>query len=153
MGHGVSTPRDLGYAESQDLTELDSIFSNRNVTASKSKKGRVNPVNPLETETLFHAKSCASKIDPAYSRETNPSSNYRGMEVNRFVNVHRNPQNIIFENFSVNTRLEAADNYSPDVPQPWPELAGPRPRADDKHDACSFDCNGNVMSCPEGWKK
>ena len=45
MGHGVSTAVDTKYAEAQDLIDLDSIMSNRNVRTSKCKKGKVNPVD------------------------------------------------------------------------------------------------------------
>lgn len=153
MGHGVSVPRDLGYAEAQDLIEVDSVFSNRNVRASKAKKGRVNPINPVESYTLYDSKVCDNTLDPLYTKDTHPASNYRGLEINRFYNLPRNPQNVIFQDFAVNTRLEAIDNFQPDVPQPWPDLAGPKPDPNVKFGTCTYDCNSNSMSCPKGFKQ
>lgn len=152
MGHGVSVPKDLGYAESQDLVDLDSVFSNRNVPASKSKKGQVNPINPVDTYKLYHSKNCSTDLDPNYTLDTHPRSTYRDMESNRFYNLPRNPQDNIFENFSVNSRLEAIDNFKPTMPQPWPDLAGPKPTLT-KPDACTYDCKTQSKTCPKGWKQ
>ncbi len=153
MGHGVSVPRDLGYAEAQDLIEVDSIFSNRNVKESKSKKGKVNPENPIDTYKLFDSKTCSNELDPLYSKDTHPASNYRDLEVNRFYNLPRNPQNVIFEDFAVNTRLEAKDNFKQNTPQLWPDLAGPKPDPNMKFTNCTTsECNGNDQkSCPKRW--
>lgn len=152
MGYGVSAPRDLGCAGAQDLIEVDSIFSNRNTKNSKSKKGRVNAENPIDTYKLYDAKTCGNELDPLYSKDTHPSSNYRDLEVNRFYNLPRNPQNIIFEDFSVNTRLEAKDNFKGNVAQPWPELAGPKPDPNYKFNDCSArECDGEQKSCPNRW--
>ncbi len=152
MGHGVSVPNDLGYAESQDLVDLDSIFSNRNVPASKAKKGRVNPINPVETYKLHHSKTCSNDLDPQYTLDTHPRSNYRDMESNRFYNLPRNPQDTIFENFEVNSRLEAIDNFTPMVPQIWPNLAGPKPTPN-QPSACTYDCKTQSKNCPKEWKQ
>lgn len=152
MGHGVSTPRDIGYAEAQDLIEVDSIFSNRNTKHSKSKKGSVNPENPLEMYKLYDSNMCSDYLDPLYSKDTHAPSNYRGMEVNRFYNLPRNPQNVIFEDFSVNTRLEAKDNYRQSTPQIWPELAGPKPDPNFNFKSCvTPGCDGEPKQCPQRW--
>lgn len=152
MGHGVSVPRDLGYAESQDLIDVDSIFSNRNTKNSKSKKGRVNPENPIEKYKLYDSNVCGNELNPFYSKDTHPASNYRDLEVNRFYNLPRNPQEVIFENFAVNTRLEAKDNFVQNNPQPWPELAGPKPDPNFKFNSCTAQgCDGEQKACPKRW--
>lgn len=153
MGHGVSVPRDIGFAPSQDLIEVDSIFSNRNVKASKSKKGNINQINPVKSYVLYDSKLCNSNLDPMYSRDTHPSSNYRDVEINRFYNLPRNPQDHIFVDFATNTRLEALDNFKPSMPQPWPDMLIPKPDPKEKFNSCTFDCNNNSKSCPKGWSK
>jgi hypothetical protein len=152
MGHGVSVPNDLGYAESQDLVELESIFSNRNVKSSKSKKGGANPKNPVKEYTLYHSKNCSNDLDLEYTLDTHPRSNYRNMEINRFENLPRNPQVHIFDNFAVNSKLEAIDNFVPQMPIPWPESAGPKPD-NTKMGTCTFDCETNSKKCPKAWKR
>lgn len=152
MGHGVSVPRDLGYAEANDLIEVDSIFSNRNTKATKSKKGRVNLENPVESYKLYDSKTCGNELDPLYSKDTHPPSNYRDLEINRFYNLPRNPQNAIFEDFGINTRLEAKDNFNQQSPLPWPELAGPKPDPNIKFNDCTTTgCDGEQKACPQRW--
>ena len=151
MGHGVSVPRDLGYAEANDLIDVDSIFSNRNTKTTKSKRGNVNLENPIDLYKLYDSKTCDNTLDAQYTKDTHPASNYRDLEVNRFYNLPRNPQNVIFENFSVNTRLEAKDNYNKKCPQPWPELAGPKPNSSKPNDCTATGCDGEQRACPTVW--
>lgn len=153
MGHGVSVPNDLDYAEAQSLVDLDSVFSNRNVRESKTKKGKVNPVNPVKTYTLYDSKVCNRVLDTHYSLDSHPRSNYRDMEINRFENLSRNPQNHIFEDFARNSKLEAIDNFVPDKSVPWPELAGPKPIPEEKLEPCYYDCEIKSKRCPTGWRK
>lgn len=153
MGHGVSVTRDLGYAEANDLIDVDSIFSNRNTKSNKSKKGKVNLENPIDLYKLYDSKTCTNDLDTQYTKDTHPSSNYRDLEINRFYNLPRNPQNVIFEDFAVNTRLEAKDNFNQQSPQPWPELAGPKPDPKMKFNDCNITgCDGEQRTCPTSWK-
>jgi hypothetical protein len=153
MGHGVSVPNDLGYAEAQSLVDLDSVFSNRNVKKSKAKRGKVNPENPVETYKLYHSKTCENTLDPIYSLDSHPRSNYRDMEINRFENLPRNPQDHIFEDWARNSRLEAIDNFVPEMPVPWPDLAGPKPTPEKQLEPCYYDCETKSKRCPSGWRK
>ena len=121
---GVSTYRETGPAESQYLTDIDSILSNRNVKASDAKTGKVNLYN-LSSLKSHNKRLCNNTLNPENSRLSHPSSNYRDMNVNRFYNLIHNPQEPIFWDFSVNTRLEAKDNYRPDMPESWPNLLNP----------------------------
>lgn len=152
MGNGVSVPNDLGYAESQSLTYLENIFTNRNVKASRSKKGGVNPIDPITTYTLYNQKQCSNYLDPMYTLETNPKSNYRGIEINRFENLPRNPQNHIFYDFAVNTQLEAIDNFVPEMPNLWPDLSQPKPAPEQKIE-CIYDCETKSKKCPKAWRR
>lgn len=127
MGHGVSRAVNTKYAESQDLIDLDSIMSNRNVKTSKCKRGKVNHAD-LSKYELSHAKMCGNALDSEYTKLSHPPSNYRDMNINRFYNLIHDPQEPIFWDFASNTRLEAKDNHRPQMPQIWPDLAGPQPQ-------------------------
>ena len=61
MGHGNSTVRDTGYADAQDLTDFESLLSNRNVKASRTRRGNVNPVD-LSKIKLHDSKICGNTL-------------------------------------------------------------------------------------------
>ena len=150
MGYGVSTLPNLGYAEAQSLADLESIMTNRNVKTSKSARAKTNPENPLSYKTNA-TKMCNNRLDPLYTKLSNPPSNYRGVELNRFYNLIHNPQEPIFYDFAVNTRLEAKDNHYPDIPQIWPDLAGPKEdRKKFKQCGMEMVCNTDNY-CPKTW--
>lgn len=90
-------------------------MSNRNVIASKCKDGKVNDIDVTKFN-LQHARVCNDFLDSVSSRLTNPPENYRGMSINRFYDLPKNPQANIFYDFAVNTKLEAKDNYRERVP-------------------------------------
>jgi len=112
---GVSTLVGDVTIPSQELVDLESILSNRNVIASKCKDGKVNDIDVTKF-SLQHARVCNDFLDGISSRLTNPSDNYRGMSINRFYDLPKNPQANIFYDFAVNTKLEAKDNYRERVP-------------------------------------
>jgi len=151
MGHGVSTFRDIGCAEAQDLADLDSIMSNRNVKTTKARRGHVNPVNPLKFN-LHNARQCDNSLRTEYTALSHPASNYRDMSINRFYNLLHDPQENIFVDFAINTKLEAKDNFRPEIPQPWPDLAGPVERKED-FETCSYQCGSETRKCPVSWRK
>lgn len=114
--YGVSNTIGHRPAISQDLVDIESILSNRNVIASKCKDGKVNDIDVTKFH-LRHARICNDFLDPIATHLTNPSANYRGMSINRFFNLPKNPQANIFYPFAVNTRLEAKDNYKEQIPR------------------------------------
>lgn len=114
--YGVSTTVGHTSAISQDLVDVESILSNRNVIASKCKDGKVNDIDVTKFH-LQHAKLCNDYLDPLATHLTDPPQNYRGMSINRFHNLPKNPQANIFYEFAVNTKLEAKDNYKPIIPK------------------------------------
>jgi len=113
--HGVSTGSNSHVAPSQNLVDLESVLSNRNVRLSKCKDCQVNN-NDLSEFATEPVSLCDNEMDPISSRLTNPVANYRGMSINRFIDHNKNPQDTIFWNFAVNTQLQARDNYSPNIP-------------------------------------
>lgn len=117
-------------APSQELVDVETILSNRNVLQSRCKDGKVNKIN-LTKFPLKHPRICNEFLDPTATHLTDPSQNYRGMSINRFYDLPKPPQENIFWNFAVNTQLEATDNYRPTAPRMWdPTAALPKPRPD-----------------------
>lgn len=116
MGSGVSTTVGHRVAPSQDLVDVESILTNRNVHLSKAKAGQVNPIDVTKFE-LQHARICDDTLNMASTRLTDPSKNYRGIAVNRFYDLPKNPQANIFYSFARNTTLEAKDNHRPNLPR------------------------------------
>lgn len=109
-GYGDSTTVGHTTAPAQDLVDVESILSNRNVVASKCKDGKVNDID-VNRFKLQHARICNDFMDPVATHLTNPPQNYREMAINRFYDLPTPPQSVIFWNFAVNTQLEATDNY------------------------------------------
>ncbi len=114
--YGVSTVVGKTLAPALDLTDIDSIMSNRNVINSKCRDGKVNTID-LNSFKLQHAVTCNDFMDPIASHLTDPPQNYRGMSINRFYNLPKNPQVNIYWDGAVNTKLEARDNYFERVPR------------------------------------
>ena len=116
MSYGVSTTTGQRTATSQDLVDVESILSNRNVIASKCKDGKVNDIDVTQFK-LQHARICNDFLDPLATHLSNPPANYRGMSINRFHDLPKPAQANIFYDFAINTKLEAKDNYRERVPR------------------------------------
>lgn len=115
--NGASILHGHVIAPSQKLVGIESILTNRNVRRSGSKRGTLNPIDVTKLP-LQHRSVCNNTLNPNNTRFTHPPTSYRGVPVNRFVNLLNDPQEHIFYNFEVNTTLEARDNWIPDVPTP-----------------------------------
>lgn len=100
----------------QDLIDIDSIMSNRNVKQDRSKRGHVNMVDVFKFKT-YDSKLCDRGLDPLASSLTYPKQLYREMSINRFYDLNINPQVNIFYDWAINSQLEAKDNY--DNPYPY----------------------------------
>ena len=139
--HGVSTTVGLTQAPSQDLVDVESILSNRNVIASKCKDGKVNDID-VTRFSLQHARICNDFLDPIDTHLTHPPQNYRGMSINRFFNLPRHAQVNIFYDFAINTKLEAKDNYWEKIPQLKHYDHAP-PTLHGRNKPCKFNCQFN----------
>ena len=115
QGYGVATPVENAPAMSQKLVDVESVLSNRNVRTSKCKDGKVNKIRPQDIKSIS-PPMCGNDVFPRNSRLSHPAYNYKEMPMNRFFNLHRDPQANIFYDFSKNTVLEAKDNYIYPVP-------------------------------------
>lgn len=124
MGFGDSTLKKVGPAPFNDLIDVDSITSNRNVKISKCKRGKINPIN-LTKRKMHDYDLCGNYTHPEFTKLSHPPSNYRDISVNRFFNLHHDPQENIFYDMRHNSRLEAKDNWVPDIPEQWEEKSSP----------------------------
>jgi hypothetical protein len=114
---GVSTlAKPNSSAPSQQLVDVESVLSNRNVLQGKCKDSKLNKINVTKFK-LQHARTCNDFLDPVSTHLTHPSYNYKGLAVNRFYDLDRNPQQNIYYDHQINTRLEAKDNYRERIPQ------------------------------------
>jgi hypothetical protein len=98
-------------APAQQVTDIESVLTNRNVKKSRDKTGGLNPVNPLNYKTYDNV-SCGKGLDTMSSILTFPKQFYREMSINRFYDLNINPQVNIYWDNAENTRLTAKDNYS-----------------------------------------
>ncbi|ATZ80541.1 hypothetical protein BMW23_0491 [Bodo saltans virus] len=124
MGFGNSTLVNGKYAVANDNVDVESILSNRNVKLSRCKVGHLNPVNLTQKKGVNY-ESCGNQLNPEFSRLAAPPSNYRNVATNRFYNLINDPQANIFYDFAHNTRLEAKDNWVPDLPVPIADKVSP----------------------------
>jgi len=144
LGAGVSSPTGDVIAAAQQNVDIDSIMSNRNVPLSKCKKGKVNPINVTRIKTK-NLPVCNDYLDAQQTRMTDPAMFYRGVAINRFYDLNKDPQANIFYDWSVNTSLEAKDNFIPDLPVPMTDVdMVPDGRRDDSWVPCSIAINANA---------
>lgn len=139
MGFGDGTVMKVGHAPANDLVDVDSIAKNINVKISDCKRGKINPINLTKNKTVNY-EQCGNYTSPEYSRLSYPASNYRDISVNRFYNLHYDPQQTIFWDMRTNTRLEAKDNWVPDIPELWQDLTPPV-EIKGKPLKCGMTCN------------
>jgi len=121
LGAGVSSPTGDVIAAAQQNIDIDSVMSNRNVPLSKCKRGKVNPVDVTRIKTK-NLPVCNDYLDGQHSRMTDPAMFYRGVAINRFYDLNKDPQANIFYDWAVNTSLEAKDNFIPELPVPMTDV-------------------------------
>lgn len=115
--NGVSTAVPSHPAMSQQLVDVETMLSNRDVKASKSKNGRTNLVD-INKIKLIHHNECDSKLNPQYSHLSYPTVLSREMPTNRFHNLPKDPQSSIRWERPTNSVLHAKDNFVPVLPTP-----------------------------------
>lgn len=137
--NGVSTIAKRQPALAQKLVDVESILTNRNVLSSKCRNKGSNDID-ITKFNLNHARICNKFLNPVATHLTNPPYNYRDAAINRFYDLPRNPQENIFWDSQINTKLEAKDNYQVRIPKivnydpVMPnEIKG-------KNDKCKFVC-------------
>jgi hypothetical protein len=115
-GYGDNIPiENPGLTPAQELVDIDSIMSNRNVKQSRCKNGNVNPIDVFKFKT-YNSKECNNLLNPLETINSDPKQNYREISINRFYDLNINPQVNIYYDGAVNTQLEAKDNFSNPYP-------------------------------------
>lgn len=148
--YGCSTIGDAGYAVSQNQVDVESILTNRNVKASKSRASdMVNPINPTKMQPTL-APICNDKLKTSHTRLSHSSKTYRSMNVNRFYDTIHNPQDNIFYDFAINTTLQAKDNYVPQMPKPWSQTNVLPVASESEYKQCKMSCTSDT-TCPNSW--
>jgi hypothetical protein len=115
LGAGVSSPTGDVIAAAQQNIDIDSVMSNRNVPLSKCKRGKVNPVNVTKIKTK-NLPLCNDHLDGQHTKMSDPAMFYRGAPINRFFDPIKDPQANIYYSWTVNSQLEARDNFVPELP-------------------------------------
>ena len=131
-----------GLTPAQELVDIDSIMSNRNVKASRDKRGMVNNVDVFKFKT-YDSKLCDRGLDPLSSILTYPKQLYREMSINRFYDLNINPQVNIYWDWAVNSQLEAKDNYDNPYPYHIPETDTLSNPFNEKSSPCKMVCESN----------
>lgn len=91
--------------------DIDSILRGVNKINTKSNKQQMP--DSISQYNLFTYNDCPDKLEPEYSRYTYPAYDIKGL-TNPDLHLGyplQDPQCQIFENFAVNTRLEAKDSH------------------------------------------
>jgi hypothetical protein len=91
--------------------DVDSIL--RGVNNINTKSNRQQAPIPIKQYQTATPHDCSPALEPEYTRFTYPAYDIRGLTVSdlRFEYPLQDPQCQIFENFEVNTRLQAKDNH------------------------------------------
>jgi hypothetical protein len=150
MGAGVSSMAGDVIAAAQENIDIDSVMSNRNVPISKCKRGKVNPINLRRVRTI-NLPECDDSLDAEHTKMTDPAMFYRGTPINRFYDLNKDPQEPIFWDHAINTRLEAKDNFIPDIPRPATDWNFPD-NEDDRWDPCVLTYRANA-NCGTGCRE
>ncbi|HLX55297.1 MAG TPA: hypothetical protein VKR58_15240, partial [Aquella sp.] len=91
--------------------DVDSIL--RGVNKINSKSNRQQMPDPIDQYNLFAYNDCSDRMESEYTRYTYPAYDVRGLTTRdlNFGYPLQDPQCQIFENFAVNTRLQAKDDH------------------------------------------
>lgn len=94
-----------------DIIDVDSIL--RGIDRKHSKSFQDQLPRSLEGLAMRPNPLCAQRFETEYTRYTHPARDIKGLTVEdmRMDYPLHDPQCRIFENFQVNTRLQAKDNH------------------------------------------
>src|SRR5271154_1789972 len=108
--YGPRGAHDAADAVGQQI-DVESILRGYSKISSKSNRQQVP--DPLDGYKNFIRCDCSDALETEYTRYTYPAYDIRGLTVRdlRFDYPIQDPQCQIFENFEVNTRLQAKDEH------------------------------------------
>ena len=107
---GPRAGHDNAIAIGQQI-DVDSIL--RGVSKVNSKSSKQQRPDSLQEYKTTMPKTCSQALEAEYTRFTHPAYDIRGLTTKdmRFDYPLQDPQCQIYEDFSVNTRLQAKDNH------------------------------------------
>ncbi|MEM3062343.1 MAG: hypothetical protein QW303_02185 [Nitrososphaerota archaeon] len=105
------SPSSKGSEVIEQRIDVDSIL--RGVAKKYGKSIAHQSPESLDKFQTHFPKDCSNFLESEYSRYTHPSFDIRGLNVKdlRMDYPLHDPQCHIFENFAINTRLQAKDNH------------------------------------------
>lgn len=108
--YGPRGGHDNAVAIGQQI-DVDSVLRGINKISSKSNQQQMPA--PLDKYSTYIPGECSEALEPQSSRYTHPAFDIRGLNVRDMMFEYplSDPQCQIFENFQVNTRLQAKDNH------------------------------------------
>jgi len=123
-------------------TDIDSILRNYNKINTKSNIEQ--QMTPLRGYQLANLPDCSPSMESEYTRLAYPAYELKGLTTRdlNFGYPLFDPQCQIFENFAVDTRLQAKDNHRSiwQVPMDQPDLSRPRRLGNVKQCGITKDC-------------
>ncbi|AEX61560.1 hypothetical protein mvi_399 [Megavirus vitis] len=108
--HGPRAGQDNSVVIGQQI-DVDSVL--RGISKVNTKINRHQAPHNLDQYKKYTPRDCSPAIEPQSTRYTHPAFDIRGLTVPdmRFGYPLHDPQCQIFENFAVDTRLQAKDNH------------------------------------------
>ncbi len=146
-GNGISLPvtNRPAVAQASEVTDIESILTNRNMRLSKLSSEGANKIDVTKMK-LKNMDACGNYLNSVSSRLSFPAANYRDAGINRFYDPIHIANQPLFWDFAANTRLEATDNYHGVNSETWavdPSL--PNPNASPPFNCMSMKyCPGNI---------
>jgi hypothetical protein len=110
---GDSTIRGHDYRD----IDVESMLYRLPIMAAKCDKGELVDYD-MKTYNPVHEPMCIKYLDRDDTRLSHPVQHYRELYIDRFFDLPKDPQEPIFWDFAVNTRLQARDNFTPIYPTP-----------------------------------
>jgi hypothetical protein len=109
--HGPRGGHDNAAVNNNNIIDVDSILKGLGKVSSNSNQSQV-PIS-LAQYQLQVPSECPNMLETQYSRYSHPTFDIRGLNTKdmRLGYPLHDPQCQIFENFQVNTRLQAKDNH------------------------------------------
>lgn len=125
--------------------QIDVDSTLRGINRLNSRANRLQTPKSLDQYSTIMPSNCHNSIESEHTRFTHPSYDIRGMNVRdmRFGYPLHDPQCQIFENFGVNTRLQAKDDHKAlwHVPLDQKDLLPTEKLRPAKNCTVSLNCN------------
>lgn len=102
------------------LIDIENKLLNRDVGPSRTIGGGVSDLDVKKIK-LNDVNPCGKFSNESFTRLTQPPILHREVAIDRFYDLLDDPQSHIYDSVARNTRLEARDNWFPQVDCPFPD--------------------------------